>query len=224
MKTTELLNKNDGLDMAIVSLDCKGAIAIRIFEASTIDDLNFERSNSASHKILLIFLDGEAQGRTQTMNVSEMLEPIAAWFRGLNVPEPIIHWGHPAMMAIVVLVLGSYVAWMGWRGRLAEDKEVAAKSWADHRKLAPLMTLFITLGYTGGVLSLVMQRKPILESPHFWTGNVVLVLLFLNGAIASVNFVGNKAGLRMFHAYIGTAAMGLLILHGIFGLKLGLSI
>ncbi len=157
------------------------------------------------------------------MNVSELLEPIAAWFRALNVPEPIVHWGHPAMMAIVVLVLGSYVAWMGWQGRLAEDKEVVAKSYADHRKLAPLMTLFITLGYTGGVLSLVMQRKPILESPHFWTGNVVLVLLFLNGAIAFINFGGNT-GLRLFHAYVGTAAMGLLILHGIFGLKLGLSI
>lgn len=156
--------------------------------------------------------------------LSQMLEPIAAWFRSLNIPEPIVHWGHPAMMGIVVLVLGSYVAWMGWQGRLSQDKEVVAKSRGDHRKLAPLMTLFITLGYTGGVLSLVMQKKPILESPHFWTGNVVLLLLYLNGAIASSGFGGDKAGFRLFHAYIGTAAMGLLILHGIFGLKLGLSI
>jgi hypothetical protein len=141
----------------------------------------------------------------------------------LNVPEPIVHWGHPVMMGIVVLVLGSYVAWAGWQGRIAEDKEVAAKSRGDHRKLAPLMTLFITLGYTGGVLSLVMQKKPILESPHFWTANVVLVLLYLNGAISLGGFGGDKPGLRMFHAYIGTAAMGLLLLHGMFGLKLGFS-
>jgi hypothetical protein len=127
------------------------------------------------------------------------------------------------MMGIVVLVLGSYVAWAGWQGRIAEDKEVAAKSRGDHRKLAPLMTLFITLGYTGGVLSLVMQKKPILESPHFWTANVVLVLLYLNGAISLGGFGGDKPGLRMFHAYIGTAAMGLLLLHGMFGLKLGFS-
>jgi hypothetical protein len=155
--------------------------------------------------------------------LSQSLEPIAAWFRSLNVPEPIVHWGHPVMMGIVVLVLGSYVAWAGWQGRIAEDKEVAAKSRGDHRKLAPLMTLFITLGYTGGVLSLVMQKKPILESPHFWTANVVLVLLYLNGAISLGGFGGDKPGLRMFHAYIGTAAMGLLLLHGMFGLKLGFS-
>lgn len=156
--------------------------------------------------------------------LSQALEPIAAWFRSLNVPEPIVHWGHPVMMGIVVLVLGSYVAWAGWQGRIAEDKEVAAKSRGDHRKLAPLMTLFVTLGYTGGVLSLVMQKKPILESPHFWTANAVLILLYLNGAISLGGFGGDKPGLRMLHAYIGTAAMGLLILHGIFGLKLGLSI
>ncbi len=126
------------------------------------------------------------------MNLSETLEPIAAFFRGLGVPAPIVHWGHPAMMGIVVLILGSYVAWSGWQGRLAADKEVAIKNRLDHRKAAPLMTLFITLGYTGGVLSLVMQHKPILESPHFWTGNVVLGLLFLNGAIAASGFGGEK--------------------------------
>ncbi len=86
----------------------------------------------------------------------ELLEPIAAGFRSLGVPEPIVHWGPPLMMGIVVLVLGSYVGLAGWRGRLAADKEAALKSRADHRKLAPLMFLFIALGYTGGVLSLVM--------------------------------------------------------------------
>jgi hypothetical protein len=28
------------------------------------------------------------------LNVTEILEPIAAWFRSLGVPEPIVHWGH----------------------------------------------------------------------------------------------------------------------------------
>lgn len=108
-------------------------------------------------------------------------------FRGLGVPDTIVHWGHPAMMGIVVLVLGSYVAWSGWQGRLAADKEATVNARLDHRKAAPLMTLFITLGYTGGVLSLVMQHKPILESPHFWTGNVVLALLFLKLAVGSLS-------------------------------------
>ena len=62
------------------------------------------------------------------------------------------------MMGIVIFVMGSYVAYAGWRGRLAADKEVAAKYRADHRKLAPFMFLFLALGYTGCVLSLVMQQ------------------------------------------------------------------
>ncbi|MBD1822462.1 DUF4079 domain-containing protein [Cyanobacteria bacterium FACHB-DQ100] len=157
-------------------------------------------------------------------NLSETLEPIAQFFRSLNLPEPIIHWGHPVMMGIVVLVMGGYSAWAGWRGRLAEDKEVALKNRADHRKLMPLVVLFMTLGATGGILSLVMQKKSILESPHFLTGMVVLGLLYLNGAVSLAGFGGNKPGLRLFHAYLGTAIAGIVLLHGVFGIMLGLSI
>jgi hypothetical protein len=157
-------------------------------------------------------------------SLTQLLEPIAAWFRSLNIPEPITHWGHPVMMGIVVLVLGSYVAYAGWQGRLAADKEVAIAKRADHRKLAPLMTGFLALGYTGGILSLVMQQKPILESPHFWTGTIVLGLLFLNSGLSKAGFWGDKPSFRMAHAYIGTLAFLLLLVHGAFGLKLGLSI
>ena len=80
-------------------------------------------------------------------NVSQLLEPIAAWFRTLGVPEPIVHWGHPLMMAIVVFVLGSYVAYAGWRSRTATDGEVVMQNRANHRQLAPWMFLFIALGY-----------------------------------------------------------------------------
>ncbi len=156
--------------------------------------------------------------------LSQLLEPIAAWFRGMNVPEPIVHWGHPVMMGIVVLVLGSYVVYAGWQGRLAQDKDAALKSRADHRKLAPLMSLFIFLGYTGGVLSLVMQKQPILQSPHFWTGTVVLGLLAINGSLSLAGFWGDKPALRISHAYLGTLAFLLLLIHGILGVKLGLSI
>ncbi len=158
-------------------------------------------------------------------NLSELLEPIAAWFRTLGTPEPIVHWGHPAMMGTVVFVLGSYVAYVGWRGRTATDGEVSLKNRADHRKLAPLMYLFIVLGYTGGVLSLVMQQHSILESTHFWTGSTVIVLLGINAAIAFTGFGGEKKdGLRAVHAYLGSAAMILLVVHAILGLNLGLSI
>ncbi len=157
-------------------------------------------------------------------NLSERLEPLAAWFRTLNTPEPIVHWGHPAMMAIVVLVLGSYVAWAGWNIRVATDKELVKKSRADHRKLAPLMTAFLFMGYTGGILSLVIQGHEILGSPHFWTGTLALALLATNGMISATKFGGGKPVLRTVHAYVGTTVMGLLLIHGILGLKLGLSI
>ncbi len=158
------------------------------------------------------------------MNLSELLEPIASQFRNLGIPEPITHWGHPAMMGIVIFVLGSFVGYVGWRGRLAADKEAALKSRSAHRKLAPLMFLFMALGYTGGLLSLVMQRQPVLESPHFWTGTILLGLLALNGLISLTKFGGNQAALRATHAYIGTVALGVMLLHAALGLKLGLAI
>lgn len=156
-------------------------------------------------------------------NLSTLLEPIAAWFRSMNLPEPIVHWGHPLMMGIVVFVMGSVVGLTGWRGRQLGGAE-AAKSWADHKKIAPLMTLFIALGYTGGVLSLVMQQKPILQSPHFITGTIALGLLAINGLLAAGQFGKNKAQLRTAHAYLGSVALCLLFLHAILGLKLGLAI
>lgn len=97
-------------------------------------------------------------------NLRDFLEPIAQGFRSLGVPGPIVQWGHPLMMAIVVFVLASFVGFAGWRGRLTQDKAIAEKSRGDHRKLAPWMFLFLALGYTGGVLSLVMQQQPIMES------------------------------------------------------------
>lgn len=157
--------------------------------------------------------------------LSELLEPIAAFFRSLNMPEPIVQWGHPVMMGIVVFVMGSYVVYAGWRSRITKDSEVAIKNRSDHRKLAPLMALFIALGYTGGVLSLVMQEKPILESSHFWTGSIVLILLATNGILAATGFGGDKKEIfRTIHAYVGSSATILLIVHAVLGLNLGLSL
>jgi hypothetical protein len=156
--------------------------------------------------------------------LSQLLEPIAAWFRSFGMPEPIVHWGHPLMMGIVIFVMGSFVGYAGWKGRVATDGDVALKSRSDHRKLAPWMFLFIAMGYTGGVLSLVMQQHSILESPHFWTGTVVLGLLGLNGLISLSGFGGNQTSLRTVHAYLGSAALILLFVHAVLGINLGLSI
>ena len=154
------------------------------------------------------------------------IEPIAQWFDRFNLPEPIIHWGHPLMMGIVVFVMGSAVALAGWRGRtlVTTDMEAAIKNKADHRKIAPLMYVFLVSGYTGGVLSLVMQGQPILESPHFVTGTVVVALLTVNAVIAATGFIGNKETLRTIHAYVGSTALLIVLAHAALGLKLGLSI
>jgi hypothetical protein len=158
--------------------------------------------------------------------LSNFLEPIAAGFRSLGTPEPIVHWGHPLMMAIVVFAMGSFAGLAGWRSRVLAitNTEEAIKSKADHRKIAPLLFAFLAAGYTGGVLSLVMQHKPILESSHFWTGSVVILLLTINAVISATGFIGNKAVMRTIHAYVGSIALCLLFLHAILGLKLGLAI
>ena len=159
-------------------------------------------------------------------NLRASLEPIASWFNSLGTPEPIVHWGHPLMMAIVAFVMGSAAAVAGWRGRVlaTTNNELAVKNKTDHRKIAPLMYLFLVLGYTGGVLSLVMQGQPILDSPHFLTGTVVIALLTVNAVIAATGFVGNKELARTIHAYVGSTALLIMVVHAALGLKLGLSI
>lgn len=160
------------------------------------------------------------------MNIREILQPIADWFGSLGTPDLIVHWGHPFFMAIVIFAMGSFVGLTGWRSRMlmATDENAAIENKADHRKVAPLMYIFLASGYSGGLLSLIMQEESILESPHFWTGSIVLILLTINALISGTGFIGNKAVLRTVHAYLGSAALALLLFHAILGLKLGLSI
>lgn len=157
-------------------------------------------------------------------DLRQLLEPIADRFRSMGIPDPIVHWGHPLMMAIVVFVMGSFVGLAGWRGRIVADKDAAIQSRAAHRQLAPWMFLFMAAGFTGGVQSLVMQHQPILESPHFWTGSLVLILLAINGVLSITGFGGDRSVLRTIHAYLGSTALCLLFVHTVLGLKLGLAI
>ena len=159
-------------------------------------------------------------------SLTNILKPIADWFNSLGTPEFIVHWGHPFLMSIVVFVMGSFVAFTGWRSRIlvTTDETAAIANKTDHRKIAPLMYIFLASGYTGGLLSLVMQNESIVESPHFWTGSIVLILLTINAIISGTGFIGNKALLRTVHAYLGSIALALLIFHAVLGLKLGLSI
>ncbi|NJM99321.1 MAG: DUF4079 domain-containing protein [Phormidesmis sp. RL_2_1] len=158
------------------------------------------------------------------MALREYLEPIANWFLQFDLPEPVVHWGHPVMMAIVVFVMGGAAAYAGWQGRLATNVEIAVEQKQAHAKIAPLMYLFIVMGASGGILSLVMQGKPILESPHFWTGMGAIALLTTNALIATTKFGKNNPAVRSAHAYIGSTALVLLVAHAFLGAQLGLSI
>ena len=155
--------------------------------------------------------------------LTQLLTPIADQFKGLGIPEVITHWGHPVMMGTVIFAMGSFVAYAGWQGRLNPDPTAAAKAKEDHRKLAPWMFLFLALGYTGGLLSLVMQGQPILESNHFWTGTIALGLLAITATISLVGFGGEQKIGRSIHAYLGAGIMTLLVVHTVFGVNLGLS-
>ncbi len=157
-------------------------------------------------------------------SLSQSLEPIASWFAQFDTPEPIVHWGHPVMMGIVVFAMGSAVGITGWRGRTMTESGVVAENLDSHKKIAPLMFAFMAMGYTGGLLSLVMQEQPLLASPHFWTGSVVLLLLALNGAIALFGFGKGTGAARTAHAYLGSTTLCIMFLHALLGLKLGLSI
>ncbi|BAQ65955.1 DUF4079 domain-containing protein [Geminocystis sp. NIES-3709] len=156
--------------------------------------------------------------------IREFLQPIADIFSSFNTPESIVHWGHPFFMGIVIFAMGSAVGITGWRSRISEDQELKQTNKGNHRKIAPWLFLFITMGYSGGVLSLIMQGQPIFESPHFWTGSTVIGLLGLNGLISITGFGGNKEGLRTAHAYLGSIALVIMFVHALLGLKLGLSI
>ena len=151
------------------------------------------------------------------------LEPIASWFAQFDLPEPIVHWGHPVMMAIVVFVMGGFAAYAGWQGRLATDTGIAIEQKQQHAKVAPLMYLFIVMGASGGILSLVMQGEPIFESPHFWTGMGAIALLTTNAILAATKFGKGNPMFRAAHAYIGSTALAVLVLHAALGAKLGLS-
>ena len=131
------------------------------------------------------------------------LEPIASWFAQFNLPENIVHWelkGIPIRIEI-------------------GPKDIEQQ----HAKVAPLMYLFIVMGASGGILSLVMQGEPILESPHFWTGMGAIALLTTNAVIAATKFGRGNQTLRSTHAYVGSAAVALLVVHAVLGTRLGLS-
>ena len=156
--------------------------------------------------------------------VTQAITPLSDVLNSFYLPAPITHWGHPLMMGIVLFVMGSAAVYLGWNGRTSAVGEERAQKLNLHKRLALWMTTFMAIGYTGGIMSLVMQGENIFESTHFWSCTLLLGLLGVNGAISMSKFGGGKASLRTVHAYLGSAAFLAMVAHAAFGLKLGLSI
>lgn len=86
------------------------------------------------------------------------LESQAAYFSTLNLPDWLVHWGHPGNMAVVLFAMGGYgAAYLGWQIKLSDDPDVIEKAKDAHPKLAAGMAIFFALGSLGGMMSLLMQ-------------------------------------------------------------------
>ncbi|CAK8571647.1 unnamed protein product [Lathyrus sativus] len=153
--------------------------------------------------------------------VKSAFEPFVEIVKSLNLPDWLVHWGHPANMAVVLFAMGGYGTYLGFRIRFSDDAEEKAKAKDLHPKLLAGMFFFFALGATGGVTSLLTSDKPIFDSPHAVTGIIGLALLTIQTILPSL-FEGNP-GLRNVHGILGGSIMTLFLIHAAFGLQLGLS-
>ncbi|XP_010530479.1 PREDICTED: uncharacterized protein LOC104807064 isoform X2 [Tarenaya hassleriana] len=109
--------------------------------------------------------------------VRSLFGPFVELVQSWNLPEWLVHWGHPGNMAVVLFAMGGYGTYLGFRIRYSDDIEEKAKAKDLHPKLLGGMFFFFSLGATGGITALLTSDKPIFESPHAVTGFVGLGLL-----------------------------------------------
>lgn len=178
-------------------------------------------SPQSSVALLAAIADPPARGLARA--VYDSVAPAASFFDALGLPAPLVHWGHPGNMAVVFLAMGVYgCGALGATIRYSDDAAAVVKAKDLHPKLAVGMGLFFALGGVGGLMSLTMQGKPILQSPHVVTGLLGLLTLAFQGMLSA--FFADSPGARDAHAYLGAALLALFGLHMVFGIQLGLSI
>ncbi|KAH6762307.1 translation initiation factor [Perilla frutescens var. hirtella] len=154
-------------------------------------------------------------------SVTSVLRPFVELVKSWNLPEWLVHWGHPGNMAVVLFAMGGYGTYLGFRIRFSDDVEERAKAKDLHPKLLGGMFFFFALGATGGVTSLLTSDKPIFQSPHAVTGFIGLALLTIQTLLPAL-FEGNP-GLRNVHGILGSGIMTLFVVHAALGLQLGLT-
>ncbi|KAI4371309.1 hypothetical protein MLD38_019559 [Melastoma candidum] len=153
--------------------------------------------------------------------VTSVFEPFVELVKSWNLPDWLVHWGHPGNMAVVLFAMGGYGTYLGFRIKYTDDMEEKANAKDLHPKLLGGMFFFFALGATGGITSLLTSDKPIFESPHAITGSIGLSLLTIQTILPSL-FEGNP-GLRNVHGILGSGIMTLFLIHAALGLQLGLS-
>lgn len=153
--------------------------------------------------------------------VRSLFGPFVELVKSWNLPDWLVHWGHPGNMAVVLFAMGGYGTYLGFRIRFSDDVEEKAKAKDLHPKLLGGMFFFFALGATGGITSLLTSDKPIFESPHAVTGFIGLTLLTIQSILPTL-FEGNGS-LRNVHGILGSGIMTVFLVHAALGLQLGLS-
>ena len=143
-------------------------------------------------------------------------------------PDFILHWGHGAAMASVLLSMGVIGAYMGWQIRFGNGDEVTPLTLGEtireaHPKIIGGAFFFFLLGGQGGLVLLDTQGKSILESPHAMTAVLSVVLLATQAVLPKLFATENGKLARDVHAYLGSATMTVLFAHLVTGLNLGFS-
>ncbi|XP_010241792.1 PREDICTED: uncharacterized protein LOC104586312 [Nelumbo nucifera] len=168
--------------------------------------------------LLCLLLLGTLPGAA---TVRSLIGPFIELVKSWNLPDWLVHWGHPGNMAVVLFAMGGYGTYLGFRIRFSDDVEEKAMAKDLHPKLLAGMFFFFALGATGGITSLLTSDRPIFESPHAVTGFIGLALLTIQTILPAL-FEGNP-GLRNVHGILGSGIMTLFLIHAALGLQLGLS-
>ncbi|KDO47078.1 hypothetical protein CISIN_1g028726mg [Citrus sinensis] len=95
--------------------------------------------------------------------VRALFGPFVELVKSWNLPDWLVHWGHPGNMAVVLFAMGGYGTYLGFCIRYSDDMEEKAKAKDLHPKLLGGMFFFFALGATGGITSLLTSDKPIFE-------------------------------------------------------------